>query len=211
MSDDGPVIVHNCVLGLGFQMGAPKFQMTLAKGALGGPPIFFELDRCVQIVNTYRRTNHKIKGGWDICAKIIEDMAAGRSGRHGPITWEKETIWLPNGMSLKYPELRKAVSDKGWDEWSYKSGDMRKKIYGGLLCENIVQALARIIVAWQMLQIRKKYRIVMTTHDEAVALPKTAQAKQCFALMTKVMSTAPSWCPDIPLACEGGHASNYSK
>ena len=200
-----------CVLGLGYQMGAAKFQMTLAKGALGGPPVFFELERCKQIVDAYRRMNYKIKQGWDICARIIEDMAAGRSGRHGPITWEKETIWLPNGMSLKYPELRKQQGDKGWDEWTYKSGDMRKKIYGGLLCENLVQALARIIVGKQMLNIRKKYRVVMTTHDEAVALPKTAQAKSCFEFMTKIMSTPLDWCPDIPLACEGGFDVRYSK
>jgi len=200
-----------CVLGLGYQMGAAKFQMTLAKGALGGPPIFFELDHCKKIVDTYRRANFRIKQGWDICAKIIEDMAAGRHGRHGPISWEKETIWLPNGMSLKYPELRKVMGDKGWDEWSYKSGDMRKKIYGGLLCENLVQALARIVVAWQMLQINKKFRVVMTTHDEAVALPKTREAEFCFKLMTKTMSTPPSWCPDIPLNCEGGFDVRYSK
>lgn len=200
-----------CVLGLGYQMGAAKFQMTLAKGALGGPPIFFELDHCKKIVDTYRRANYRIKQGWDICAQIIEDMAVGRCGRHGPISWEKEKIWLPNGMSLKYPELKKVVGDKGWDEWTYKSGDMRKKIYGGLLCENLVQALARIIVGWQMLQINKKYRVVMTTHDEAVALPKTREAEFCFKLMTKVMSTPLPWCPDIPLNCEGGYADNYSK
>ena len=200
-----------CVLGLGFQMGAPKFQMTLAKGALGGPPIFFELDHCQKIVQTYRRANFKIEQGWKRCQQIIEDMAAGRSGKWGPIAWEKETIWLPNGMSLKYPDLKKRVGDKGWDEWTYQAGDMRSKIYGGLLCENIVQALARIIVAWQMLQISKQYRIVMTTHDEAVALPKTREAEKCFKFMLKTMSTAPSWCPDIPLNCEGGFDVRYSK
>jgi DNA polymerase len=200
-----------CVLGLGFQMGAAKLQMTLAKGALGGPPIFFELDRCKQIIDTYRRANFKIKMGWDICARIIEDMAAGRPGRHGPISWEKGMVWLPNGMSLKYPELRKQVGDKGWDEWTYKSGDMRKKIYGGLLCENIVQALARIIVGKQMLNIRKKHRLGMTTHDEAVALPKTREAEKCFKYMTECMSTPLDWCMTIPLNCEGGWAGNYSK
>ena len=200
-----------CVLGLGFQMGAPKFQLTLAKGALGGPPVFFEADRCKMIVNTYRSKNHKIVAGWEICKGIIEDMAAGRTGSRGPINWESETIWLPNGMCLKYPDLRKSKNDKGWDEWSYQAKDQRKKIYGGLLCENIVQALARIIVMTQMLWISRKYRVVMTTHDESVAIAKTAQAQKCLDFMAKSMSTPLPWCLDLPLNCEGGFDVNYSK
>lgn len=78
-------------------------------------------------------------------------------------------------------------------------------------CENVVQALARIIVGWQMLQISRKYRVVMTTHDEVVAMPKTAQADACLRFMAKWMSTAPEWCSTIPLNCEGGSSSNYSK
>ena len=204
-----------CVLGLGFMMGALKLQITLAKGALGGPPVYFELDRCKMIINTYRAKNHKIAAGWKICDRIIEDMAAGRSGSYGPMNWEEGVIWLPNGMSLKYPDLKKAQGENGWDEWSYhstmKGKPIRKKIYGGLLCENIVQALARIIVAWQMLQISKKYRVVMTTHDEVVALAKKGQGDNCVKFMAKWMSTPPAWCPDIPLNCEGGWDVNYSK
>ena len=201
-----------CVLGLGYQMGAAKLQITLAKGALGGPPVFFPLDQCKAIINTYRRANNKIRDGWDKCKDIIEDMAAGRQGAHGPLSWEKGVIWLPNGMSLKYPDLRKAVNaDTGWDEWTYQSGDQRKKIYGGLLCENIVQALARIIVGCQMLQINKKYRVVMTTHDEAVAHVKTALGPKALEFMQKVMKTPLDWCKDIPLNCEGGFDVNYSK
>ena len=201
-----------CVLGLGFQMGAPKLQMTLAKGALGGPPVFFTSDECKSIVNKYRRKNFEVEKGWKKCNEIIEDMADGRTGSWKCISWEKGKLWLPNGMSLKYPDLKKGRNDEtGYDEWSYQSGDIRKKIYGGLLCENIVQALARIIVGWQMLQISRKERVVMTTHDEVVAMAKAAKAAACFAFMTKCMSTAPAWCSDLPLNCEGGTDVNYSK
>lgn len=202
-----------CVLGLGYQMGAPKLQMTLAKGALGGPPIALPLEEVSRIVNIYRRKNHKIAAGWKTCAEWIEHMA----NEHAvPIFYKcleigHEYIRLPNGMCLKYPDLKKATGDKGWDEWSYQSGDMRKKIYGGLLCENLVQALARIIVATQMLWIDKKYPVVMTTHDEAVTHPKLKDAQKCYEFMEKCMTTAPAWCPDIPLAAEGGWAENYSK
>lgn len=203
------------VLGLGYQMGASKFQMTLAKGALGGPKVAFSLQHTQSIVNAYRRRYAKIAGGWKICADIIEQMAAGIEGSHKCLRWGNDNgigyIDLPNGMRLKYPDLRKARGDQGWDEWTYQSGDIRKKIYGGLLTENLVQALARIIVAWQMLQIDKKYPVVMTTHDEAVTHPKTREAQKCYDFMIKCMSTPPWWCHDLPLAAEGGFADNYSK
>ena len=196
-------------------MGPAKLQLTFAKGALGGPPVYFELEKCQEIVNAYRQTNYKIIHGWKICDRIIEDMAAGRTGSHGPISWEANTVWLPNGMCLKYPDLRKAIGDKGWPEWTYQSTMkgvlIRKKIYSGLLNENIVQALARIIVMWQMLQASRKYRVVMTTHDEFACIAKNAQAERCFAFMTHWMKTAPEWCYDIPLNSEGKVDVNYSK
>lgn len=198
-------------LGLGYQMGPAKFQLTLAKGALGGPPVHFSLDKCRAIVNTYRLKNHRIVAGWKTCDRIIEDMAAGRQGSYGPLNWEANAIWLPNGMALKYPDLRKQQGDKGWPEWTYQSGAMRKKIYSGLINENIIQALARIIVMWQMLQVSRKYRVVMTTHDEFVCCVKTAQAEKCLAFMSKWMTTVPTWCTGLALNSEGGYASNYSK
>ena len=78
-------------------------------------------------------------------------------------------------------------------------------------CENIVQALARIIVMEQMLTIDKKYRCVMTTHDEVVAHPRLREAEKCYQFMYQCMTTPLWWCPDIPLAAEGGWAENYSK
>lgn len=201
-----------CVLGLGFQMGAAKLQTTLAKGALGGPPVYFTLDQCKDIISAYRAKNHRVVFGWDMCKMIIEQMAGGVAGSFGPLNWEEECIWLPNGMRLHYPGLRRSINeDNGWDEWSYQAKDQRKKIYGGLLCENIVQALARIIVMNQTLAINRKYPVVMTTHDEAVALAKKSQGQRCIDFMARCMSTPPAWCSDIPLNCEGGFDVNYSK
>jgi len=164
-------------------------------------------------VNLYRRQNYKIAEGWKTCAKWIEHMANSDAlpFHYKCLEIGHEYIRLPNGLTLKYPELKKATGEKGWDEWSYRSGDIRKKIYGGLLCENLVQALARIIVAEQMLMIDKKYPVVMTTHDECVTHPKTKDAQKCYEFMHKCMTTPLPWCPDIPLAAEGGTAKNYSK
>lgn len=200
------------VLGLGFQMGAPKFQDTLAKGALGGPRLYFELIRCAEIVNAYRRKNHRIVGGWAKCTAIIEDMAAGRTGSWKCLAWEKERIWGPDGTCLKYPGLRQRINpDSGQLEWAYQAKDRTKKLYGGLLCENIVQWLARMIVATQMREVARYYRVVLMTHDEIGALTPLDAAPKAFDVMAAAMRRAPAWCADIPLNCEGGWAENYSK
>lgn len=199
------------VLGLGYQMGANKFQNTLALGTMG-PPVFFEEAQCKAIVNTYRRENYKIKQGWDFCTKtILPQMARGVEGTHKCISWGKDCIYLPNGVKLKYPKL-KLENNGEWDEWSYERKGERVKIYGGLLTENIVQALARIIVAEQMLEIAKLgWRVVTMTHDEVVCIAKKARAKKCFDDMMERMRKPLPWCADIPLNCEGGYADNYSK
>ena len=199
-----------CVLGLGFQMGAPKLQLTLAKGALGGPPVHFTLQRCHEIVNAYRTTNDHIVLGWEICNQIIQDMAAGSTKRFGPLSWEKEKLWLPNGLALHYPDLEQSEGPRG-PQWSYRAGKFRTKIYGGLLCENIVQALARNVVAEQVLEISKRQRVVMITHDEAATCVKAKNADLAFSLMQAAFRRPPVWAPDIPLNCEGGYAANYSK
>lgn len=200
-----------CVLGLGFSMGAERLQLTLAKGALGGPPVYFSLEECQIIVNKYRRKNHRIANGWKICNSIIEDMAFGTPGSYKCLSWDKGVLYLPNGLSLKYPDLKKRARDDGGEEWTYDGGGVRKKIYGGLLCENIVQALARVIVGEQMIMIDTKYRVVMTTHDEAVTRVRTASAKAALAFMLKCMRTPLPWCQDIPLNAEGDFDVCYSK
>jgi DNA polymerase len=109
--------------------------------------------------------------------------------------------------------LRCDVGENGFKEYTYQRKGITTKIYGGLLCENIVQALARIVIGEQLLELADghKYRIATTTHDELVACVKTAQAKKCFKDMWKVMTTPPDWCSDLPLSAEGGWAENYSK
>ncbi|MCR4302260.1 MAG: DNA polymerase [Sulfuricaulis sp.] len=44
LTDQGPIIVHNCILGMGFGMGYYKASMELLKGMLGAPPIQFTTD-----------------------------------------------------------------------------------------------------------------------------------------------------------------------
>jgi len=83
------------------------------------------------------------------------------------VTFRKEEIVLPSGLSLRYPNLKGAPDAKGRMQWAY--GD-DKKLYGGKLTENIVQAVARCVMTDGMLRIQKRYQCALTVHDEVVVV-----------------------------------------
>lgn len=217
-----------CILGLGFQMGGPKLQKSILVGSIiqGLPePVRLELSRCYELVSAYRQKNARIEALWGyLHNEVVHDLAFGVRGserKYKCISYGREFIRLPNGLKLLYPEARATLKRKNAgglaaatyriEDGSYRTLEGRTKIYGGLLTENIVQALARIIVAQQMLEIAKKYRIVMMTHDEIVFLVKTKLADAALKWGLEVMSKPLDWCPDLPVACEGGHDVRYSK
>lgn len=204
-----------CVLGLGYGMGWQKFQHTLKSGAMG---MAVELtdEQCKAAVNLYRSRNYKIRQLWKIMDDTIVSMITGARGGFGPLTYGKGYIQLPNGLFLQYYGLHGEAEVRHDDlvahEATYLTRQGRSKIYGGLLTENVVQALARVIIAEQMLKIHDAgYRIVTMAHDEIVIVAKKGDAKKAFDFMIKTMSTPPDWAPDLPLAAEGGYDTNYSK
>ena len=200
-------------LGLGFQMGAPKFQTTLAIGMMG-PPVEISDKLARSTVAKYRKQNKFIANQWAAMQSILYAMFQRKSGEYrGVLEYDGTSIWMPNGMGLHYPGLTADIDipNDRVTGFRYSSHGIWKKIYGGLLTENVVQALARVIVGEQMLQIAEKYRVVMMTHDEVVCVVPNKQADRCLEDMLAIMKTPPAWCSDIPLGAEGGYDVCYSK
>ncbi len=211
-----------CVLALGYSMGAWKLQQTFAWGT-HGPVVNLAMEVCEGFVRTYRSTSRSITALWDTLNALCGDMAVGREGSYKCLSWGKDFVLLPNGMTLHYPETRATtqpvrlgplfgnrVEDKVVDA-SYLGGRSRQKLYGGLMTENLVQALARVIVASQMAAIDRRYPAVMMSHDEVVYLVPEAEAQEGLDFGLAAMRTRPAWGQDIPLDAEGGFARNYSK
>lgn len=204
-----------CVLGLGYGMGPQKLQQTLKQGTMG-PPVDISEDECRRIVGIYRQKNWKIKAFWKKMDQVITNMTLGIESKEGPLEVGKGFIRLPNGMFLQYFGLHGtaeiARDDLVMTETTYLTRTGRTKLYGGLLTENVVQALSRIIIAEQMLKIHDAgYRIVTMTHDEIVIIAKKKDAKKALDFMIKTMSTPPDWAPGLPLAAEGDFDNCYSK
>lgn len=203
-----------CVLGLGYGMGPAKLRQTLKQGTMG-PSVEISEEECRRIVSIYRSKNFQIKNLWKKMDAVIAAMLSGANGQLGPLTYGKGYIQLPSGLFLQYYGLHGEAEVRHDDlvvqEATYLTRYGRTKLYGGLLTENVVQALARCIISDQMLEISKKYRIVTMTHDEIVVVCPKKDAKKCLDEMIKIMSTPPEWAVGLPLAAEGGFDDCYSK
>jgi len=209
------------VLGLGFYMGAKRFMGTLAAGILG-PKLDMPLEECQAIVDIYRSKNRAIKNLWRKMEQVLYRMLVKKSSdspdaitvfRPDVIEYDATTVWLPNGMGLHYPDLHAEWNERfeRYNDYSYRANKEFVHIHSGLLTENIVQALARIIVGLQMLEIAKRYSVVMMSHDEIACIAKTEEAQTCLDFMVEQMSIPPLWASDLPLGAEGGFDVCYSK
>jgi DNA polymerase I-like protein with 3'-5' exonuclease and polymerase domains len=199
-----------CILGLGYGTGAKKLQHTLKTQPPGAD---LPEEECKRIVDLYRESNHMITDLWHDCDSALQHLASWPSnlkfyaiGKHGCVWITSSGIRLPNELFIRYPDLR--LSD---NKYIYKSRKGVTSIWGGAMVENIVQALARIIVGEQMLKIRERYRPVLTVHDAAVVVVPEVELDQAVAFITEVMSTPPSWANGLPVACEAKYGQSYGE
>ncbi len=199
------------VVGCGYQTGAYKLQATLKTAAT---PMDLDLPECERIIDAYRGMYPQIKRLWYEGEQCIEAMHANKSrwfGREGAALIEgRRGVKLPSGLYVSYPQLHRAVVDNR-SKWQYKDDTGVVDIYGGKFTENIVQALARIVVMSQLLRIAKKYRVALTVHDSIIALAKEDQLDEARAYVESCMRWVPDWAEGLPINCESKWGYNYGE
>lgn len=200
------------ILGCGYGMGGKKFRLQLKT---------FNIDlseeECERIIKVYRETYDWIPALWKRASTALDAMIDNKTisiGRDKILVVDgKKGIRLPNGMYIKYPNLRKVDRDNGGYEYVY---DVKKgkstypsRIYGGKVIENVCQALARIIIGEQMLMINKKYKVVMTVHDAVACIVPEHELATAREYVVMCMRMRPKWAMELPLNCESGVGTTY--
>jgi len=161
-----------------------------------------------KIIDVYREEAAPVVDFWGLCDDVlVRSLVGRREYKHKCLLFKKEAIVLPNGLHLRYPSLTGKPDEKGRVQWTY--GDMHKKLYGGKLTENIVQAVARCVMTDGMLRIQKRYSCVLTVHDEVVVQVPDAEAYEAEKWVLAQMVKEPSYLPGIPLAAETGVGERY--
>ncbi|HAI40195.1 MAG TPA: hypothetical protein DCM40_19930, partial [Maribacter sp.] len=176
----------------------------------GSPSVDIGDQTAQSIVNQYRTMYPNIPNLWSSWKGLLWEMLSPKSygNNYGPLTIRANGLELPNGMQLKYPSLR---HESG--EFVYTTGKEYIRTHGPRLTENVVQALARIVITDQMLDIQSlpEVDIVMQVHDEIIAIGSNVSSDVILNKILTIMRTPPAWCKDLPLDAEASVSSIYDK
>lgn len=200
-------------LGLGFGTGAKAF-VIFAKTQFG---LTVELWEAEEIVADWRREYFEIVEGWRSCNAALTAIYSGREEEVDPwglVHTCKKGFVLPSGRIISYPTLHQEPRESGrGKEWWYGLGRHRAKIYGAKADENVVQALARDVMADNILEFVKRTDVFpsLAVHDEAVLCVPERDAEPLLDELQSIMRTPPTWWPELVTWSEGDIGDRYGE
>lgn len=206
------------VLGCGFQMGWKKLMLKYKVP---------EAD-AQTIVEGYRKDWAPLvpKVWYALEGAEVQTIHTGRPHEAYGVRFALEDGWLtarlPSGRKLWYWSPRAVRKAMPWDETdirlgltyrAFKQGHMvTVNAYGGLVTENVVQALARDLMVYAMFALKREgFPIILTVHDEIVAEIEKSRADEI--AFRQIMEDRPQWAVHmgIPVAAETWSGDCYRK
>ncbi|MBS5945067.1 MAG: DNA polymerase [Peptoniphilus harei] len=186
--------------------------------AMGGIEMGLSEDELQSIVDSWREANPNIVSLWwdiDSVVKRVVKTRTKEKYKSLVISYEKGILFieLPSKRRLAYPKAKIGTNRFGGESIVYEGivvGNKWDKIesYGGKFVENIVQAIARDILAEAMMRLEKKgFNIVMHIHDEVVIESDSSSIEE----INQIMSLVPSWAPGLILDADGFESEFYKK
>ena len=217
------------VLGLGFQMAAPKFK----KNMYDQFDITITKEFSENAVKIYRNRFKKIVKLWNETNKAAINAVENRGEKFkvagGKITFYVRGDYLccllPSGREIVYykPRVERVAPPASWEsdepikQITYMGLNSvtrkweRQSTYGGSLFQSATQALARDLMANGMLTAEAEgYETLFTVHDEAIALVPDSP-NFTYEEYEKLLATTPTWAAGIPVVAEGWEGMRYRK
>lgn len=202
------------VLGMGYGVGFARAADMLLNEELVDTQR--EADRLARdVVTTYRQTFPQVVRAWEKCDKVLRKMLRGKSGVlcsgvDGLVqSFFPESITLPGGMHLDYPHVQSGHGNWNSGVVTYWNGKNNIKLYGAKVFENIIQALARVIIMEQVMPTLQWARPVLQVHDSWTWPIPNDQVDAFKVFVTWLMTTPPSWAPNLPMGVEVKVGDSY--
>jgi DNA polymerase len=229
------------VLGCGFMLGGgdlsnpddPESDKTGLWGYADSMGIKIDRALAHKSVKMWREAHPEVVAMWwalDAAARQCIETLLPVKVEGIPIEFDYKSPFmrcrLPSGRYLHYLRPRLEMQIPPWErgkpnpkkklaityEGLNNSGQwVRITTHPGKLTENIVQAIARDVLAIGLIEADKKgFEVIGHVHDEIITLvpedlPLTVQD------LNEAMITQPTWAPDLPLDAEGWEGIYYRK
>jgi DNA polymerase len=205
------------ILGLGYGCGVDRFfAMVLSQARQAGLELgsMFTYTTADRTVDIYRNTYWEIPDLWRQLDRWLPTLNYGpEHAALGPRAW-REDFHEGQWVTRRYDKTNLLVIKKGAIvlpnamELRYNVPDT--KIYGAKLLENIIQALARIVVMQAALRLSERgQRFCLQVHDELVFIVPTEEVDTVKEIILAEMIRQPTWAPGLPLAAEVGVGKSY--
>ena len=193
----GYMLAKASVLGLGYGAGWKKFKQIAAMQY----GLKLNDEEASKTVDSFRTRNRQIVNLW-------QKLESGLKRSH-KADFEVE---LPSGRTLVYRGVDDSLRNPyGRPAWGASQGYAKEKVtlWGGKLCENVIQATARDILAESILRLEKSgLRVVCHIHDEVIVEcdPETDVQD-----IKQILCKAPEWMEGLPIDVEAEKAEFYKK
>ena len=172
------------------------------------------------MVDKWRAANPNIVRLWRMLDKVTKYVVTKRTSYecYGlKFSYERGIMFieLPSGRRLAYCKPRLGVNAFGSECITYEGIGTGKKwerieTFGGKICENIIQAVARDVLVESMMRLHKAgYRITMHVHDEVVL--EVQDEVSSVEEVCRIMAITPNWAKDLPLNADGYECKFYKK
>lgn len=204
-------------LALGYQGGVGALK------TMGGEAMGLSEPEMQTIVTRWRKANPAIKNYWfDVEAAAVQAMKRPRKRiKVGAVAFEYDLsallCYLPSGRVLIY-QKPKLVKGRFGDQIKHLGVDQLSRrwtwldTYGGKLVENIVQAVARDLLAYSIASVEKEgFKVVLHVHDEIVVEEPAKTAEAAYPLLIDAMLEKPDWAEGLPLGADGFVTDFYQK
>ncbi len=144
-------------------------------------------------------------------------VQTGKPQKVGNVTYfmHKQFLFckLPSGRCMAYPFPRIETNKQGNEKLTYMKLDkgqwVRRPTYGGSLCENIVQAVARDLLVAAMLRLENIFPVILHVHDEVVSEVVAGMGR--LQEFTDVVGALEPWAEGLPMAVDSFSCARYRK
>lgn len=184
-------LIKTLEIGLGYGMGVGTYQRKTG----------LSLEKAVENHANYRLWNPEVVEFWKTLNRAIRSSVG-----------KDLQIRLHSGRNVVFRKIRQDSKGNFSFLRLFKHGYMRKNVFAGFATENLVQAFARDVYMDRVLAvIAAGLRIVLRVHDEIVCEVPVSQAEEAKETLHRIMTTSPSWAPNLPLASSVSYGRTYAE